>query len=102
MRVDGVEVAATLGVRVTYWPGVHSRPGASRGCHVAAARRRTAPAAGDLADHGVSASVGSPRCCSTSPVGATAGRCCGAGWRGDTDIRWYHRVECGFAGRRPV
>ncbi|WP_374535784.1 DUF2203 family protein [Micromonospora aurantiaca (nom. illeg.)] len=21
---------------------------------------------------------------------------------GDTDIRWYHRVECGFAGRRPV
>ncbi|WP_435820128.1 DUF2203 family protein [Micromonospora chalcea] len=35
-------------------------------------------------------------------MGATAGRCCGAGWRGDTDIRWYHRVECGFAGRRPV
>ncbi|MFJ5542720.1 DUF2203 family protein [Micromonospora chalcea] len=21
---------------------------------------------------------------------------------GDTDIRWYHRVECGFAGRRSV
>ncbi|SCL68300.1 hypothetical protein GA0070608_3696 [Micromonospora peucetia] len=21
---------------------------------------------------------------------------------GDTDVRWYHRVECGFAGRRPV
>lgn len=21
---------------------------------------------------------------------------------GDDDIRWYHRVECGFAGRRPV
>ncbi|MGA4687341.1 DUF2203 domain-containing protein [Micromonospora sp. AB353] len=21
---------------------------------------------------------------------------------GDTDIRWYHRVECGFAGRRPA
>ncbi|MET7752960.1 DUF2203 domain-containing protein [Micromonospora sp. NPDC005367] len=21
---------------------------------------------------------------------------------GDPDIRWYHRVECGFAGRRPV
>ena len=19
---------------------------------------------------------------------------------GDSDIRWYHRVECGFAGRR--
>jgi hypothetical protein len=21
---------------------------------------------------------------------------------GDTDVRWYHRIECGFAGRRPV
>ncbi|SCF41087.1 DUF2203 domain-containing protein [Micromonospora mirobrigensis] len=21
---------------------------------------------------------------------------------GDGDVRWYHRVECGFAGRRPV
>jgi hypothetical protein len=21
---------------------------------------------------------------------------------GDPDIGWYHRVECGFAGRRPV
>ena len=21
---------------------------------------------------------------------------------GDADVRWYHRVECGFAGRRPV
>jgi hypothetical protein len=21
---------------------------------------------------------------------------------GDPDIAWYHRVECGFAGRRPV
>ncbi|MEQ4302101.1 DUF2203 domain-containing protein [Plantactinospora sp. B6F1] len=21
---------------------------------------------------------------------------------GDSDLRWYHRVECGFAGRRPV
>ena len=21
---------------------------------------------------------------------------------GDTDIRWYHRVECGFAGRRRI
>lgn len=21
---------------------------------------------------------------------------------GDTDITWYHRVDCGFAGRRPV
>ncbi|MEH0983913.1 DUF2203 domain-containing protein [Micromonospora sp. CPCC 205556] len=21
---------------------------------------------------------------------------------GDTDVRWYHRAECGFAGRRPV
>ncbi|MEH0821069.1 MULTISPECIES: DUF2203 domain-containing protein [unclassified Micromonospora] len=21
---------------------------------------------------------------------------------GDTDVRWYHRTECGFAGRRPV
>lgn len=21
---------------------------------------------------------------------------------GDTDVGWYHRVECGFAGRRPV
>ncbi|TDB72157.1 DUF2203 domain-containing protein [Micromonospora sp. KC721] len=21
---------------------------------------------------------------------------------GDPDVRWYHRVECGFAGRRPV
>ncbi|WP_233558928.1 DUF2203 domain-containing protein [Micromonospora radicis] len=21
---------------------------------------------------------------------------------GDTDVRWYHRADCGFAGRRPV
>ncbi|AVT33748.1 MULTISPECIES: DUF2203 domain-containing protein [Plantactinospora] len=21
---------------------------------------------------------------------------------GDSDLRWYHRVECGFSGRRPV
>ncbi|MDG4832212.1 DUF2203 domain-containing protein [Solwaraspora sp. WMMD1047] len=21
---------------------------------------------------------------------------------GDTDIRWYHRIECGFAGRRRI
>lgn len=21
---------------------------------------------------------------------------------GDDDVRWYHRLECGFAGRRPV
>jgi hypothetical protein len=21
---------------------------------------------------------------------------------GDADVAWYHRVECGFAGRRPV
>ncbi len=21
---------------------------------------------------------------------------------GDADIRWYHRADCGFAGRRPV
>lgn len=21
---------------------------------------------------------------------------------GDDDVRWYHRAECGFAGRRPV
>ncbi|WP_346539205.1 DUF2203 domain-containing protein [Micromonospora sp. DPT] len=21
---------------------------------------------------------------------------------GDTDVRWYHRAECGFAGRRPI
>jgi hypothetical protein len=21
---------------------------------------------------------------------------------GDPDIRWYHRTDCGFAGRRPV
>ncbi|MEU5943256.1 DUF2203 domain-containing protein [Micromonospora sp. NPDC047548] len=21
---------------------------------------------------------------------------------GDTDVRWYHRAECGFAGRRPL
>lgn len=21
---------------------------------------------------------------------------------GDSDVRWYHRVECGFAGRRPI
>jgi hypothetical protein len=21
---------------------------------------------------------------------------------GDPDIRWYHRADCGFAGRRPV
>lgn len=21
---------------------------------------------------------------------------------GDGDVRWYHRVECGFAGRRPI
>jgi hypothetical protein len=21
---------------------------------------------------------------------------------GDTDIAWYHRLDCGFAGRRPI
>ncbi|MDG4796506.1 DUF2203 domain-containing protein [Micromonospora sp. WMMD1082] len=21
---------------------------------------------------------------------------------GDTDVRWYHRADCGFAGRRPL
>ncbi|MBY8872826.1 DUF2203 domain-containing protein [Micromonospora sp. PLK6-60] len=21
---------------------------------------------------------------------------------GDSDVRWYHRAECGFAGRRPI
>lgn len=21
---------------------------------------------------------------------------------GDTDVRWYHRLECGFPGRRPT
>ncbi|MFC4145903.1 DUF2203 domain-containing protein [Micromonospora mangrovi] len=21
---------------------------------------------------------------------------------GDSDVRWYHRLECGFAGRRPL
>ncbi|MBQ1015990.1 DUF2203 family protein, partial [Micromonospora sp. M51] len=21
---------------------------------------------------------------------------------GDSDVRWYHRAECGFAGRRPL
>ncbi|GIJ10075.1 hypothetical protein Van01_32890 [Micromonospora andamanensis] len=21
---------------------------------------------------------------------------------GDTDVRWYHRADCGFAGRRPI
>ncbi|MGC5032002.1 DUF2203 domain-containing protein [Micromonospora sp. DT229] len=21
---------------------------------------------------------------------------------GDTDVRWYHRVDCGFGGRRPA
>ncbi len=21
---------------------------------------------------------------------------------GDSDVRWYHRADCGFAGRRPI
>jgi len=21
---------------------------------------------------------------------------------GEADIRWYHRADCGFAGRRPI
>ena len=34
--------------------------------------------------------------------GERAGRAVLWCWlEGDSDVRWYHRAECGFAGRRP-
>ena len=84
----------------------------------------------DLADHGVSAlgglaeakalearlyadrgrvapatrsrSRGSRRCCWTSPASGTAAPVLWCWLEGDSDVRWYHRLESGFAGRRPV
>jgi len=35
--------------------------------------------------------------------GERAGRAVLWCWlEGDSDVRWYHRAECGFAGRRPL